>query len=460
MNVSRYFAVTAWVLLLGGCATVGPDYEAPKIDVTPSYNDSDIKRSLGDIATKRWWENFEDPVLDDLVRKGLAQNLDIAVAVERIAAAQATLRSKGVNAMLSGSAGYALTGSGANNAATTTAAATSLSGGIVIDLFGGIRREQQAAEAQLKAAIDDVGTARLAYLSELIGAYIEARYYQYAIKLTRDSIATREQTLDITQKQHTVGTGTELDTEQVKALLYAAQADIPDLEANYLAQVYAMATLLQTPASELDATMQRNAESISLLGLNLRTEYDTGIPADLLRNRPDIRAAEQDLIAATANIGVATADMLPSLELSGTVSDLRAGIWSFGPTLTLPIFNQGALAAERDIKVSEAKQAEITWRQTVLNAVEDVQSANSAWRRDHEKVQLLKNSMDAYQRALDLSMQTYKAGVTTLLDLLVTDRSLASARLSFADALRTLSVDWATLQIALGAGADAGADEK
>ncbi|MCB1823013.1 MAG: TolC family protein, partial [Candidatus Competibacteraceae bacterium] len=95
-----------------------------------------------------------------------------------------------------------------------------------------------------------------------------------------------------------------------------------------------------------------------------------------------------------------------------------------------------------------------------LDAVEDVQSANSAWRRDREKVQLLKNSMDAYQRALDLSMQTYEAGVTTLLDLLVTDRSLASARLSFADALRTLSVDWATLQIALGAGADAGADEK
>lgn len=227
MNVSRYFAVTAWVLLFGGCATVGPDYEAPKIDVTPSYNDSDIKRSLGDIATKRWWENFEDPVLDDLVRKGLAQNLDIAVAVERIAAARATLRSKGVNAMLSGSAGYALTGSGANNAATTTTTATSLSGGIVIDLFGGIRREQQAAEAQLKAAIDDVGTARLAYLSELIGAYIEARYYQYAIKLTRDSIATREQTLDITQKQHTVGTGTELDTEQVESPPHAAQADSP-----------------------------------------------------------------------------------------------------------------------------------------------------------------------------------------------------------------------------------------
>ena len=151
--------------------------------------------------------------------------------------------------------------------------------------------------------------------------------------------------------------------------------------------------------------------------------------------------------------------MLPSIELTGSITDFGTGSWSFGPTLTLPVFNQGALAAERDVKISEAKQAEITWRQTVLSAVEDVQAANSAWLRDRDKVRLLQQSMNAYQRALNLSMQTYEAGVTTLLDLLVTDRSLASVRLDFADALRTMSVDWATLQVSLGAGAAATADD-
>lgn len=181
---------------------------------------------------------------------------------------------------------------------------------------------------------------------------------------------------------------------------------------------------------------------------------ETGIPADLVRNRPDVRSAEQALIAATANVGVATADMLPSIELSGSISDGSSQSWSFGPTISLPIFNQALLSAQRDVAISEAKQAEITWRQSILDAIQDVQSANSTWKRDREKVEFLKRSMESYSRSLDLSLETYEAGVTNLLDLLDTDRSLASARIQFANALRAMSINWASLQIALGAGAE------
>lgn len=455
INIERCLPVLLSAILFAGCALVGPDYQPPAMTMGEIYLDSGISQSLGDIAAKRWWEGFDDPVLNDLVAKGLAQNLDIGLAIERITAARATLRGRGINDAISGDLSYSSTRTGSDTTATQSTTTTSLSSDIIIDLFGGIRRAQQAAAAQLHAAIDDVETARLAYLSELIGAYIDARYYQYSIKLTQRSIETRKKTLAITQKQHAVGAGTELDIEQVKALLYAAQADIPDMEASYLSKIYTIATLLNEPAAELVKIIDESQKGMALLGLNLKTEYDTGIPADLLRNRPDVRSAEQDLIAATAEIGVAIANMLPSISLSGSITDFKTTSWSFGPTITLPIFNQGALAAERDLAVSEAKQAEITWRQTVLDAVQDVQSANSAWLRDRDKVKFLKQSVESYQRSLDLSLETYEAGVMTLLDLLDTDRSLAAARIDFADSLRDMSTNWATLQVALGAGAKA-----
>lgn len=445
--------------LCNGCMLVGPDYEQPSVKLENQYADSRLKTSIGEIATTAWWEGYGDPLLNTLVTEGLDQNLDIALAVERISEARATLHGKGLNQVLSGGADYAHTYYGSDTTKAYGESSASLTGNIVIDLFGGIRREQQAAAAQLKSAIDDVATARLAYLSELIGAYIDARYYQYATKLTKQSINTREQTLRITQEQHAVGNSTELDIEQVKALLFAAKADIPDMEANYLAQIYVIATLINKPAQLLVERMQDEKSKIELPGLNLDVKYDTGIPVDLIRNRPDIRSAEQSLVASTANIGVATADMLPSIQLSGTISGLSAATWSFGPSIDLPIFNQASLAAQRNVAISETKQAEIAWRQTILDAIQDVQTANSAWLRDRDKVKFLKLSMDAYNRSLDLSLKTYEVGITGLLDVLDTDRSLASARIEFANALRSMSINWATLQIALGAGSSVNAND-
>lgn len=450
LNLSMLLSVAC----IQGCALVGPDYEQPKVSFENKFADTQLGEAIGSVSQKAWWKEYQDPFLTQLVNEGLNQNLDIALAVERIAEARATLRGKGGNQAVSGSASLTSLRSGSNTIASSTDTTKSLSGNLVIDLFGGIRREQQAAAAQLQAAIDDSATARLAYLSELVGAYIDARYYQYALKLTRQSISTREETLRITEQQHAVGNGTELEIEQVKALLFSAKADLPDLRANYLSQVYVIATLLNQPAQNFIERMQENNDTVALPGLNLNVSTDTGIPADLVRNRPDVRSAEQALIVATANVGVATADMLPSITLTGTVSDSNSQSWSFGPTINLPIFNQGRLAAQRDVAISQAKQAEITWRQSILDAMQDVQSANSAWRRDREKVDFLKRSMDAYSRSLDLSIETYEAGVTDLLDVLDTDRSLASARIQFANALRAMSVNWATLQIALGAGAE------
>ncbi|BFM07911.1 efflux transporter outer membrane subunit [Halioxenophilus aromaticivorans] len=444
-------SLMASLSLLTACA-VGPNYQRPEVNLAQDFVDDASQQSYAQVATLAWWQSYDDPLLNQWVEQGLGSNLDIAVAVERIAAAQAALSGTGVNSALSGDLSVQSTRSGSDVASATTSDSASLSGNLAIDLFGGIKRERQAAKADLLAAVADTQTARLAYLSALVSAYIDARYYQYALVLTQQSIKSREQTWAVTQEQRRVGSATELEEEQVKALLYVAQADIPDLQASFMAQVYAIATLLDEPADGLLAQMQSSApEQNDLLGLSLDTPYKNGVPADLLRNRPDVRSAEYALQSAVAEVGVAQANRLPSLNLTGTVSSSQDS-WSFGPLLSLPIFNQGALAASKRQVEAQARVAEIQYRQTVLDAVEDVQSANSAWQRDREKVDRLNQAVNSYTRALDLSQQTYQVGVMTLLDLLDTDRSLASARLQYAAALRDLSVDWATLQIALGAG--------
>lgn len=451
-TVGRIASTACALLALAGCA-VGPDYQPPELAMQQVYVDVINPQSLQRTDTLRWWEYFNDPVLNAWVAQGLDTNLSIAASVERISAAQAVLRGTGVNAAISGDLTLSSTRAGADGIATTTSESAGLSGNLAIDLFGGIRREREAAQANLLAVVNDSQTARLAYLSALVTAYVNARYYQYAMVMTEQAIDSREQTLAITQRQRTVGSATELEEEQVKALLFNAQAEIPSLNAGFLAQMYAIATLLGEPAGPLLADMQASAPSLSaLLGLNLDTPYRAGVPADLLRNRPDVRAAEQRLHVAIADIGVATAARLPSLTLNGIISSDNSA-WSFGPIINLPIFNQGALAASQDQAEAEAREAFIIYQQTVLTAVEDVQSANSAWLRNRNKVDLLRKSVNSYTRAFDLSTQTHQVGVMTLLDLLDSDRYLNVARLEYAAALRDLSADWARLQIALGAGA-------
>ncbi|WP_435167269.1 efflux transporter outer membrane subunit [Falsirhodobacter sp. 1013] len=434
------------MLSTAGCA-VGPDYIAPQIQMTSTFAEGSAG-PIGEVASRRWWTGYSDPVLNDLVARGLGQNLNLAASNERIAAANAALRQTGLSAAVNGSATFSSDRSGSDIQPVTTQSGTTLNAEFVIDLFGGVRRARQAALANLGAAEADVGVTRLAYLTSILGAYIDARYYQNALELTRKTIASRQRTLEITQNQRASGAATELDEVQVQALLDSAQADLPGLEANFLSNVYAVATLLAEPAQPLVARMQRGAPQPYP-----RDSVGIGIPADLVRNRPDVRQAERQFAQAVAQVGVATAQLYPSVTLSGSVSEGGNNNWSFGPSIAQAILNQPQLRAARQEAASEARQSEIAWRQTVLDAVEDVQSANSTFRRDGRRVALLNRSVNSYQRALDLSQQNFEAGALSLLDLLDTDRSLASARLSLASALRDQAVDWATLQIALGAGA-------
>jgi len=444
--VKPYYLVLG--LLVAGCA-VGTDYQRPEVAMETRFVGGNAEQ-IGAVATQQWWLNYKDSNLTSLVTRGLAQNLDVIAAGERIRQAQAELRTTGVNAAADGSLTGSVTTSGGDGTnGTSTVESGTLGASLVIDLFGGIRREREAAVASLTAARAEEETVRLAWLAELIAAYSDARYYQEAMALTRTAIATREETVSITQSQFNAGAATEYEVAEARALLSTARADLPQFAALFDANVYAIATLLNEPAGPIKAQMQKGAPQLSSPG-----GARTGVPADLLRNRPDVRSAEADLAAAVANVGVAEAALYPALSLSGTVGRTDAtDAWSFGPQLSLPVFNQGLLKASRDAQLSVARQAEIAWRASINEAVEDVQVAQSNLSRARQRAQLLRTAASDYSRALTLAQENYRNGAITLLNLLETDRNTNASRISAASATNEAAQAWATLKIATGAGA-------
>jgi multidrug efflux system outer membrane protein len=436
--------------LVAGC-TVGPDYQRPEIAMQTRFVEGSAD-AIGAVASETWWRSYNDPMLTDLVTRGLAQNLDVMGATEAIRQAQAELRQTGINAAMDGSLSGTTTRAGGDGVdGTSTVNSSDLDATFVVDLFGGIRRERENALASVAAARADAETVRLAWLAELLSAYADARYYQEVLALTRDTIKARAETVEITRDQLQAGAATEYEVAEAQALLSTARAALPQYGALFDANVYAIATLLNEPAAPILQKMQKGSAQLRTPSVPI-----TGVPADLLRNRPDVRSAEADLAAAVAEIGVAESALYPSLSLTGAVgrSD-GTDAWSFAPELSLPIFNRGKLRAGRDAQVSVAKQAQITWRAAVLDAVEDVQVAQSNLNRYSHRASLLRTAANDYKHALQLAQENYRNGAITLLDLLDTDRSTASARISAASAVNDAAQAWAALKIATGAGAAA-----
>lgn len=435
-------------ILLTGCAAVGPDWEAPTTELESTFVSGE-SNSINDVAYQAWWRELNDPTLTTLVEKGFEQNLSILQAKERIREANALLRETGINSALDGSLSYNRLRSGGQNISTSTTSTTGLDAEFVIDLFGGIRREQEAAQAYLAATQADIGTERLAWLAELIEKYADARYYQKAAQLTEETIETREDTLAITQRQLDNGLSTQYELAEIKAALQTAKADLPGYQAQYQAAVFALATLMDEPAKEILETIENSSDQ-----LTLPTTTVTGIPADLLRNRPDIRYYEAILHQQVAKTGAEESALYPSISLTGSVSHANsADSWSFGPSISLGLFNRGLLKAQRDAQISAAKQAEIDWRTSVQDAVEDVHVAQSNFTLYLQQSELLKQAAESYNIALELGHNNFKNGAMTLLDLLDTVRSEASTQISAASARNTALQEWATLQIAIGAGA-------
>jgi multidrug efflux system outer membrane protein len=439
------------LLMISACTAVGPDpTDLPETKVPAGFTEGEGS-APAQIATTAFWSNYQDPVLSQLLAQGLENSLDIMAANELIRAAEADLRATApLAAQVTGSdASATRSRTGSDGSSTSYSTSANLSASYVFDLFGGAKRARQGAAAAYASAEAEAQVTRLAWLAEVLGAYSDARYYQQALALTRDTIEAREGTLQVTNNMLSLGLATEYDTAQTQALLETARADLPNYEALFNAQVFSLSTLLNQQANPLMARMKAGASQ-----LRIPPGPGTGLPADLLRNRPDIQSSQQDLVQALAEIGVATADMLPSISLTGSVSDSSgSNSWAFGPSISLPIANQGVLQATRSRRISEARTADIAYRTQIASAVEDVQRNQSNLRRYRQRVATLDKAAAAYDRAYSLARTNFEAGALPLVDLLDADRQRAVARLSAASARNDASKEWALLQISTGAGA-------
>jgi NodT family efflux transporter outer membrane factor (OMF) lipoprotein len=270
-------------------------------------------------------------------------------------------------------------------------------------------------------------------------------------------LKSRQQTYELTQLQLKAGAASRLDVVQAEGLVQSTKSDIPGLEQSFTESAHHIATLLGMPAASLMNELQKSAGQPVFRG-----DIRAGIPADLIRNRPDIRKAERDLAAVVADIGAAEAQLYPSISLSGSISPswvkssgASGGTltsWSFGPTLNLPIFDGGKLRANVDIEKSDAKTQYLAWKEAVLNGVEEVENALSAVRRDRQTLGPLRRQVETAQESLALSTTSYKDGASSLLDVLDAQRSVSDAQASLAATVQQVAKDYVDLYVAIGAG--------
>ena len=461
----RFLRSTSHVALMllsasvAGCTTTSTD-AVPEMQLPDNFSTGSVKPIAGNPNVETWWRQLKDPVLDSIIARGMVDNITIEQARERLDIAR-------IRGVLSGSAYYpqvqasatAMRMSDDNIIQRTTGTALGGNGSVtwLIDIFGEGRATRKEAAANFAAAAADVEFVRLAYLTDLMTTYIEYRYNIEAIAISKQNLSSFSKTLSLTKEMRAAGTANNLDVAQAQGLVDDARAQIPPLETDKQQAVNHIATLMGISSREA-ATMLKGKGSQP----KFKKLPDAGVPADLLRNRPDVRREERLFAAAAARIGIATARLYPSLSLNGTVDITRlitAGLspttipWAFGPSIVAPIFDGGRRRAEVDVAKAETRVQYLRWKDTVLRGVEEVENALVAIYHGREETAALMRKVSSYSTALSLARESYSGGTGLILDVLQADRSLGVARMDLADSLRRNTLNGVRLYIAIGSGA-------
>jgi len=459
------------VLLIGvqGCA-VGPDYRPPELTVPGAWAQRD---QLGVTSTpsdlKAWWREFGDPILDTLIDRAIVKNLDLRIALANVREARAL---RGV----AGSDQFpAINASGVYSRVKNSENVQPLPPGFdpehnlflvgldaswELDIWGRVRRSVEAAEATLGAAEDNRRDVLVIVLAEVARNLIELRTAEQRLLIARDNIKTQQEVADLTRVRLQAGLATEVEVSQARALLATTRAQVPALQAARDQAIHRLAVLVgDTPANLLDELRQIDRIPAAPPSVPI------GLPSELVRRRPDVRRAERELAAATARIGVATAELFPRFSLTGTlgVAATDAGkvftgasrFSSIGPQVVWPVFAGGRIRA--NIRVQEARQeaALARYDQTVLSALEETEDALVAYGEEHTRQQRLAEAVDANQVALTLSRELYVRGLADFLTVLDNQRSLYAAQDQRVQSERTLIVSLIALYKALGGGWEA-----
>jgi outer membrane protein, multidrug efflux system len=445
----RPICVSAVVLgTLAGCAKDTP-YDAPAFPFQQSYSGhkSSVPVLLENTA---WWKGFKDPTLNRLVERALRDNLSLSAAKERIVEAQANLNTVPSNANLNPSLGVQRSKAASGTPQTRSEAQLGLSW--LLDPYGARRQQVKAARARVEVADAETDAAQLLVLLNLTNAYIDLRYSQQILRIRHQEIRARHKTLDLTQTLFDKSAATRLDLVRAEARLSEAEAAVPTARSAVQRQQYQIAVLLGVTPGTLDISLEDGVMPHPAMSANV------GIPADILRNRPDVRIAERIYYANVAEIGVAKAQLYPQLSLSGaiTLASIASGAhgtdYVFGPTLTLPSLpngpRRGALAAQE----SRARQAHTAWQSTVLDAIREVETAITDYSASASAAQASQKTVRLYREAANLTRDLVLRDSATLNDLLDDEESITNAELTLAQNQRQQSLGFINLNVSLGSG--------
>src|ERR1700722_11336256 len=422
---------SAWILLLSavmlsGC-TVGPNYHRPAVPTPPAFHGADQSQQAASqtasFADLPWWEVFHDPQLQDLIRTALKQNYDLQLAVERVTAARAQVGIARSNQFPQVSLDP--TFSGGKTDENIKSNIFSLAGDAVfqVDLFGRYRRATEAARAQLIGTQDAQQTVVLTLVSDVASDYFLLRGLDLQLQITKETVRTQQDSVKLTELRLQHGVATTLDVLQARQVLDAANAQIPDLERQIGQTEDAINILLGKYPDNVPRGMPLGIETPT--GWNwsetLPPQLPTGLPSELLEGRPDIREAEQSLIAANANIGVAKAMFFPQISLlgsggaafghsqfSGSTIPAPLGVGTYAASATQPIFEGGALRNDLRYAKSEERQALIGYQQTIQRAFGDVSDALIGYDKYRVARERQEQSVKDLQESVNGSLMRYR----------------------------------------------------
>jgi len=459
-----------------GCA-VGPNYKRPSVDVPGTYRGAQTEeqstnatpgansqstpasptQSLGDA---KWFDVFQDPELQSLIRTALQNNYDVRIAATRVLAAQAQLGITRANQLPTLNAGGSITSQqspqlGPIPSYELTQGAVLASAAWDLDFWGKYRRATEAARANLLSTEWAQKEVMSTLVANLATAYFQLRQYDLELEISRRTLASRRDSLHLQQTLEQHGINSLLDVRQSEQLVYTAATEVPDLERQVAQQENAINILLGRNPGDVPRGLKLTEQPHA-------PEVPAGIPSALLERRPDIRSAEANLIAANAQIGVARAAYFPDIALTASagyespkLTDLfqgPAGIWNMAAQLTQPIFQGGRL--KNNVRYTEAQrdQMVLTYQQTIQGAFRDVSNSLIAYRKNQETRAEQEHLVESARDAARLSEVRFKAGTTDYLEVLTNETNAFSAELALAQAQGNELIALVQLYQALGGG--------
>jgi multidrug efflux system outer membrane protein len=473
-----YSLLALFAISVAGCA-VGPDYHAPPIKVATTWSEPlDGGETNGIASLTAWWQQFHDAELDSLMGRAVLSNLDLQIARARVCAARAeyTLAVANFFPTADASASFAQTQTSHHRPVLGSISLPSyvpfnnnvyqagFDASWEIDVFGGTRRETEGARARVAATVFDQRSTMITLVSEVARNYLDLRGYQNRLAVVNENIEAQEKALALTRDRFAKGLSSDLDVEQLSTLLATTRAESPTLKSSREACVHRLEVLLGQQPGTLKSELSKT-EVIP----TTPPSVPVGLPSELLLRRPDVASAERQLAAATADIGVAKADLFPKFYLTGvaglesiSASDwfsAGARFWSVGPTVQWRIYDAGRIRANVRIHTAEQAQALANYEQVVLTAFEEVENNLTTYANEQVRRRSLQDAVTSSQKSVDLANKLYTYGLTDFINVLDAERSLYQSQDALVDSDRAVSANLVSLYKSLAGGWDTASQE-